>query len=139
MRQLSRRRKNEGHRSSPYLRFAQMVQQRKTRPNSHPEEDHTVCCAVQYGMGAESLAISWGRLDTTKQALRAHKDTFPTYWGGTIGYSTRVWKWCLETVFLEKAVRLGKPASVGNFPVQGNGAEMKHDHAKGYPGRSSNS
>ena len=127
-------RMKEAYRSGdPYLRFAQMagaVPENATK-QSHPEERsaYKVCMlAVQYGMGAESLAIQLGktRHDANK-LLRAHKDTFPTYWG----WNDRILNQgfgngSLETIFRwRRAVQAdAKPASVGNFPVQGNGAEM---------------
>ena len=127
-------RMKEAYRSGdPYLRFAQMagaVPENATK-QSHPEERsaYKVCMlAVQYGMGAESLAIQLGKTRyEANKLLRAHKDTFPTYWR----WNDRILNQgfgngSLETVFgWRRAVQAdAKPASVGNFPVQGNGAEM---------------
>ena len=59
--------------------------------------------------------------------LRAHKDTFPKYWEWNQRIlDTGFAEGRLETVFgWSRAVSAdSKPASVGNFPVQGNGAEM---------------
>ena len=79
-------------------------------------------------MGAESLAIQLGKTRyEANKLLRAHKDTFPTYWR----WNDRILNQgfgngSLETLFgWRRAVQAdAKPASVGNFPVQGNGAEM---------------
>ena len=117
----------------PYLRFAQMagaVPADATK-QSHPKERaaYKVCMlAVQYGMGGNALANQLGktRYDANR-LLRSHKDTFPDYWRWnerilSHGFGTG----SLETVFGWRRLVLAdaKPASVGNFPVQANGAEM---------------
>ncbi len=128
------KRMQEAYRSGdPYLRFAQMagaVPDNATK-QTHPEERsaYKVCMlAVQYGMGGDSLAIQLGktRYDANR-LLRAHKDTFPDYWR----WNSRILNQGfgngkLETVFgwRRSVLADAKPASVGNFPVQGNGAEM---------------
>ena len=128
------RKMQEAYRSGdPYLRFAQMAGAVPTNATkkSHPEERsaYKVCMlAVQYGMGAEALAVQLGKTRyEANKLLRAHKDTFPTYWrwndrilneGFGLGSLKTVFGW-------KRAVQAdAKPASVGNFPVQGNGAEM---------------
>jgi hypothetical protein len=117
----------------PYLKFAQMagaVPDNATK-QTHPVERaaYKVCMlAVQYGMGAYSLShqLSKTRHDANR-LLQAHKDTFPDYWrwNGRIldqGFGNGT----LKTTFAWGRIVLheAKPASVGNFPVQGNGAEM---------------
>lgn len=117
----------------PYLRFAQMagaVPVDATK-QSHPKERaaYKVCMlAVQYGMGGNALANQLGktRYDANR-LLRAHKDTFPDYWKWnerilSHGFGSG----SLETVFGWRRLVLSdaKPASVGNFPAQANGAEM---------------
>ena len=117
----------------PYLRFAQMAKAvpDSATKDSHPSERaaYKVCMlAVQYGMGARSLAFQLGKpIYEANKLLRAHKDTFPRYWE----WNQRVLDTAfadgkLETTFgWSRAVSAeSKPASVGNFPVQGNGAEM---------------
>ena len=117
----------------PYLKFAQMagaVPDNATK-QTHPTERaaYKVCMlAVQYGMRAYSLSqqLSKTRHDANR-LLQAHKDTFPDYWrwNGRIldqGFGNGT----LKTTFAWRRIVLheAKPASVGNFPVQGNGAEM---------------
>jgi DNA polymerase I-like protein with 3'-5' exonuclease and polymerase domains len=79
-------------------------------------------------MRAYSLSqqLSKTRHDANR-LLQAHKDTFPDYWrwNGRIldqGFGSGT----LKTTFAWRRIVLpeAKPASVGNFPVQGNGAEM---------------
>ena len=98
---------------------------------SHPNERavYKVCMlAVQYGMGAESLANQLGKpVYVANRLLRAHKDTFPKYWEWNQRIlDTGFAEGRLETIFgWSRAVSAdSKPASVGNFPVQGNNAEM---------------
>jgi len=117
----------------PYLRFAQMA---NAVPGNATKESHPgpraaykVCMlAVQYGMGAQSLASQLGKpLYEANRLLRAHKDTFPQYWEWNQRImDTGFAQGRLETVFDWSRAVLpdSKPASVGNFPVQGNGAEM---------------
>ena len=117
----------------PYLKFAQMagaVPDNATK-QTHPAERaaYKVCMlAVQYGMRAYSLSqqLSKTRHDANR-LLQAHRDTFPDYWrwNGRIldqGFGNGT----LKTTFAWRRIVLSeaKPASVGNFPVQGNGAEM---------------
>ena len=117
----------------PYLKFAKMagaVPENATK-QTHPAERaaYKVCMlAVQYGMRAYALSqqLSKTRHDANR-LLQAHKDTFPDYWrwNGRIldqGFGSGT----LKTTFAWRRIVLpeAKPASVGNFPVQGNGAEM---------------
>ena len=117
----------------PYLRFAQMagaVPDHATK-QTHPAERaaYKVCMlAVQYGMGAHSLSQQLGKTrHDANRLLQAHKDTFPDYWrwnrrildqGFGSGQLKTTFGW--QRFVASDA----KPASVGNFPVQGNGAEM---------------
>jgi len=124
----------EAYRSGdPYLRFAQMagaVPDDATK-QTHPAERaaYKVCMlAVQYGMGAHSLSQQLGKTrHDANRLLQAHKDTFPDYWrwnrrildqGFGSGQLKTTFGW--QRFVASDA----KPASVGNFPVQGNGAEM---------------
>lgn len=117
----------------PYLTFAKMagaVPEAATR-QTHPAERaaYKVCMlAVQYGMGAKSLANQLGDITlNAKRLLQAHKDTFSQYWcwservqneGFGIGKLQTRFGWQRNVAATDK------PASVRNFPVQGNGAEM---------------
>ena len=117
----------------PYLTFAQMAHAvpATATKESHPTERavYKICMlAVQYGMGPESLAQELGKpVYEANQLLGAHKMAFPAYWE----WNQRI----MDTGFGEgrpetsfgwtrKIYPESKPASVGNFPVQGNGAEM---------------
>ena len=80
------RKMQEAYRSGdPYLRFAQMAGAVPTNATkkSHPEERsaYKVCMlAVQYGMGAEALAVQLGKTRyEANKLLRAHKDTCLLY------------------------------------------------------------
>jgi len=117
----------------PYLKFAQMagaVPENATK-QTHPQERaaYKVCMlAVQYGMGAEALAEQLGKTrHDANRLLQCHRDTFPEYWR----WNSRILNQGfgsgkLETVFgwRRRVTEDSKPASVGNFPVQANGAEM---------------
>ena len=117
----------------PYLKFAQMagaVPDNATK-QTHPAERaaYKVCMlAVQYGMGSNSLSQQLGKTrHDANRLLQAHKDTFPDYWRWNRrildqGFGSGK----LKTTFgWQRFVASdAKPASVGNFPVQGNGAEM---------------
>ena len=117
----------------PYLSFAKMagaVPKTATK-QSHPKERamYKQCMlAVNYGMGAKSLANTAGMSDIeARQLLRKHKDTFPVYWD----WSDRIERQgfgegILRSVFGWQC-RVGqdsRPSSVRNFPLQANGAEM---------------
>ena len=117
----------------PYLSFTKMagaVPETATK-QSHPKERamYKQCMlAVNYGMGAKSLANTAGMSDIeARQLLRRHKDTFPTYWD----WSDRIERQgfgegILRSVFGWQC-RVGqdsRPSSVRNFPLQANGAEM---------------
>ena len=117
----------------PYLTFAKMagaVPADATR-QSHPEARavYKVCMlAVGYGMGAKSLAAQTSTLTIQAQKLlQAHRDAFSTFWAWSdrvqnIGYATghlvSRFGWHRRVSPMDSA------ASVRNFPVQANGAEM---------------
>ena len=117
----------------PYLTFAKMaraVPEGATR-QTHPEERATykVCMlAVQYGMRAKALGELLGDITLkAKHLLQAHRDTFGQYWRWSdriqdTGFGTGK----LQTRFgwQRNVAATDSPASVRNFPVQGNGAEM---------------
>jgi len=117
----------------PYLTFA--VQAGAVPPNAtkatHPKErgQFKVCAlAVQYGMGARSLAQSLGVPEAQgRELLRLHRQTYPRFWAWSEAAVNRAMlRGQLHTVFGWR-VRVGpdaNPRSLANFPVQGNGAEM---------------
>lgn len=117
----------------PYLAFARMagaVPDGATK-KTHPQERaaYKICMlAVQYGMGAASLAARMGGIPLLgRRLLQAHRDTFPAYWawsdrvqdnGFGVGRLETRFGWC------RRVTGDASPASVRNFPVQANGAEM---------------
>ena len=117
----------------PYLAFA--VQAGAVPPeatkDSHPveREQFKVCAlGVQYGMGAQSLALALGVNEAlARHLLDQHKLTYSKFWEWSqraIDYANL--KGEIHTVFGWK-VNVGpnvNPRSLGNFPMQANGAEM---------------
>jgi DNA polymerase I-like protein with 3'-5' exonuclease and polymerase domains len=84
--------------------------------------------AVQYGMGAESLALRIGEpAVVARQLLRAHHETYRRFWAwsdAVVNYA--VLHGSLHTAFGWHG-HVGdetNPRSLRNFPMQGNGAEM---------------
>ena len=117
----------------PYLEFgkqAGVIPQGATKASHGPQRELFKACtlAVQYGMGAESLA---GRIGQTiargRELLAMHKRAYPVFWQ----WSDAAVDWAmlrghLHTVFGWR-VRVGptvNPRSLRNFPMQANGAEM---------------
>ena len=117
----------------PYLTFAKQagaVPSDATKA-THPRErgQFKVCAlAVQYGMGARSLAQSLGVPEAQgRELLRLHQQTYPAFWRWSeAAVNHAMLRGWLHTVF-GWTVRAGtesNPRSMANFPVQGNGAEM---------------
>ena len=117
----------------PYLAFAiqaNAVPLEATK-DSHPveREQFKVCAlGVQYGMGAQSLALALGVNEAVaRYLLDQHKLTYSTFWEWSqraVDYANL--KGEIHTVFGWK-VHVGpnvNPRSLGNFPMQANGAEM---------------
>ncbi len=117
----------------PYLAFAK--QARAVPPDatkvSHPaERERFKACvlAVQYGMGAKSLAQ---RIDQpepyARELLRLHRQTYPGYWKWSeAAVNHAMLGGWLRTVFgwqIHVGARVN-PRSLANFPMQANGAEM---------------
>jgi hypothetical protein len=84
--------------------------------------------AVQYGMGANSLAARIGQPTiVARDLLRAHHETYSTFWR----WSDAVLDTAMTTNSLHTAfgwhIHIGEnpnPLSLRNFLMQGNGAEM---------------
>ena len=117
----------------PYLAFASQagaVPADATKI-SHPEirEQFKTCAlAMQYGMGAETLAIKIGQNRFRGRELVAlHRRTYHQFWQWSEGaLDTAMLKGSLPTVFGWQ-VHIGEnanPRSIQNFPMQANGAEM---------------
>lgn len=117
----------------PYLTFAKQagaVPQDATKLTHKVEREQFKACvlAVQYGMGAESLATRIGTSTAHARALlELHRRTYKVFWqwsDGNVNYAMlhgRLW-----TVF-GWGIQVGVDAnarSLANFPMQANGAEM---------------
>ena len=84
--------------------------------------------AVQYGMGANSLAQNTSLpLEEAKHLLNLHKRTFKTFWEwseGCVHYALlkrRIWTTFGWNLRLSGEIN---PLSLANFPMQANGSEM---------------
>ena len=117
----------------PYLEFAKLARQiplgatKKTHQKERSLFKATVL-AVQYGMGANSLAQNTSLpLEEAKHLLNLHKRTFKTFWEWSEG--------CVHCALLKRRIwttfgwnlRLSgeiNPRSLANFPMQANGSEM---------------
>ena len=117
----------------PYLAFAIQagaVPEDATK-TSHPEvrEQFKACAlAVQYGMGAEALAIKIGQPPYRgRELLALHKRTYRTFWRWSqSALDTAMLNGALNSVFGWR-IHIGpgvNPRSIQNFPMQANGAEM---------------
>ena len=121
------------HSGDPYLEFAKqagLVPLGATK-QTHPQQ-RKLCkaavLAVQYGMGAGSLADSINEpVQMGRELLANHKRTFPVFWKWSQGVQDfallhlKLW-----TVFGWN-LRVGREANVrslANFPMQANGAEI---------------
>jgi DNA polymerase I len=124
----------EAYRSGdPYLEFAKQagaVPSDATKKSHGAAREKFKGCAlaVQYGMGPTSLAARLGEPPVVgRDLLEMHRRTYPQYWEwsqaaidqGMLG--GRLWTtfgWQLH------AGQSPRPTSLGNFPMQANGAEM---------------
>ncbi len=90
--------------------------------------------AVQYGMGAESLACRIGQpVDMAKQLLRLHRETYPRFWGWSDAAVDRalllrrletVFGWPIHVGPSADPMKGANARSLANFPCQAHGAEM---------------
>ena len=124
----------EAYRSGdPYLAFAKQagaVPPDATKASHKQQREQFKACvlAVQYGMGAESLAQRIGKpVIIARELLELHRRTYHVFW-----------KW--SDALLDETMLLGKvrtvfgwtihvaadpnPRSLRNFPMQANGAEV---------------
>ncbi len=117
----------------PYLAFAKQagaVPEEATKRSHKAEREVYKACvlAIQYGMGAESLAARIDRPGATaRQLLDQHRQTYPTFWlwsDGAVNHATLRGE--LHTVFGWRVNVDGdsNPRALANFPMQANGAEM---------------
>ena len=117
----------------PYLAFAKQAHAvpadaTKDTHSSQREQFKACSLAVQYGMGAESLAKRIGQpVIVANDLLRLHRNTYKTFWAwsdGAVDHAMLRGK--LWTVFgwTIQAGSNTNPRFFRNFPMQGNGAEM---------------
>lgn len=117
----------------PYLMFAKQAgavplsATKRTHPRER--EQYKACVlAVQYGMGADSLAM---RINSTvreaRHLLSMHRDTYNKFWSWSdslldstmlSGYCRTVFGWSVQVPTFANA------RSLANFPMQANGSEM---------------
>lgn len=124
----------------PYLTFAK---QAGALPDSgtaathrHIREQFKACAlAVQYGMGATSLALRIGQTPSEARRLLAlHRQAYPRFWQWSdsavdhamlYGRLHTVFGWTIQVSPTPRLEHLaGNPRSLRNFPMQANGAEM---------------
>ncbi len=121
----------------PYLAFAKQadaVPQDATKHTHKAEREQFKQCvlAVQYGMGAESLALRIKQpVVRARQLLALHRQTYRTFWTFSDNVLNeavlggRLWTsfgWQIHTQATDE-IKLN-PRSLCNFPMQANGAEM---------------
>lgn len=121
----------------PYLAFAKQagaVPQNATKQTYKAVREQFKQCvlAVQYGMGAESLALRIKQpVARARQLLALHRQTYRTFWAFSDNVLNeavlggRLWTsfgWQIHTQATDE-VKLN-PRSLCNFPMQANGAEM---------------
>lgn len=117
----------------PYLTFAKQagaVPETATKQSHKQERALFKACTlgVQYGMGAEALAMSINEsVDKARELLRLHRQTYPNFWRwSAAAVDTAMLHRELHTVFGWR-LNVGSdvnPRSLANFPCQANGAEM---------------
>lgn len=117
----------------PYLAFAKQagaVPQDATKHNHKAVRDQFKACvlAVQYGMGAESLAYRINQPTArARELLDLHRRTYRRFWAWSDGVlhqallGGRIWTTFGWQLFVDDTPN-GR--SLCNFPMQANGAEM---------------
>jgi DNA polymerase-1 len=116
-----------------YLGFAKQthaVPPDATKQSHGPQRELFKQCmlGIQYGMGAESLALRIAQPTIgARDLLRAHRETYPRFWAWSdAAIDMAMLHGSLHTVF-GWHVRIGpfvNPRSLRNHPMQSNGAEM---------------
>jgi hypothetical protein len=117
----------------PYLEFAKQARAVPANANkgSHGairNQFKSCALAVQYGMGAEALAMRIGQpVSQARDLLRLHFETYRKFWKWSdasvdfamlYGHLSTVFGW---TIHVGSQVN---PRSLRNYPMQANGAEM---------------
>jgi DNA polymerase I len=117
----------------PYLAFAKQAgaaPKSATKATHKPIRDQfkSTVLAVQYGMGADSLAQRIGQPPIrARELLRLHRDTYRVFWRWSDrAVDHAMLTGCLHTVFGWKVhvPTASNERSLRNFPMQANGAEM---------------
>ena len=117
----------------PYLAFAIQAGQapEDATKNSHTEirnQFKAAVLAVQYGMGAESLALRIGESKARgRELLQMHRNAYPVFWRWSdAAVDKAMIDGKLKSVFgwEIKVSKDSNPRSLRNFPMQANGAEM---------------
>ncbi len=124
----------------PYLAFAKQagavpLGATKATHGATREQFKACVLAVQYGMGADSLAARIGKSPVEAQELlKMHRRAYPKFWkwsDGAVDYAKLYGQ--LHTVFgwpihlgstTNTTKSAGNRRSLRNFPMQANGAEM---------------
>jgi DNA polymerase-1 len=124
----------EAYRSGdPYLAFAKQAgaapaDATKTTHKAVREQFKACVLAVQYGMGADALALRIGQPPiVARELLRLHRETYKVFWcwsDAAVDYAMLTGS--LHTVFgwQVRVSENANPRSLRNFPMQANGAEM---------------
>jgi DNA polymerase-1 len=119
--------------ADPYLAFAKQANAvpqdaNKTTHGAERELFKQCVLAVQYGMGAQSLALKINQPQiVARNLLKAHRETYKNFWRWSdAAVDKAMLTNSLHTVFgwhvhVEYTT---KPLSLRNFPMQANGAEM---------------
>ena len=124
----------EAYRSgNPYLAFAIKAGQAPEGATKHThkrlrDQFKAAVLAVQYGMGAESLASRIGESKARgRELLQMHREAYPDFWRWSdAAVDKAMIEGKLQSVFGWK-INVSKdsnPRSLRNFPMQANGAEM---------------
>lgn len=117
----------------PYLTFAKQAgaapPDASKKTHGHIRDLYKACVlAVQYGMGADSLATRISQPPiVARELLRRHRETYRRFWSWSdAAVSYAMLHGSLHTVF-GWTLHTGpdaNPRSLANFPMQANGAEM---------------
>ena len=117
----------------PYLAFAIQAGQApegatKKSHKSIRDQFKAAVLAVQYGMGAESLAMRIGESKARgRELLQMHREAYPVFWSWSdAAVDKAMIEGRLRSVFgwEIKVSKDANPRSIRNFPMQANGAEM---------------
>jgi len=117
----------------PYLTFAKQagaVPEDATKATHRNERELFKACVlgVQYGMGAETLALRIGQPPIVARGLlRAHRETFCPFWhwsDAAVDHAMMFGSICTVFGWHEHIGENSNPRSLRNFPMQANGAEM---------------